>query len=99
MCLAFSVIGGSKNNTLCCGCQFQLTRVTQFVQIQAFLKELEGEFLKASCASAVTDICKNTLSLHMLIRVTQSLVYSIYCQQTRVTSYSFAIYMELFCLG
>jgi len=27
-------------------------------KIQAFLKELEGEFLKASSASAATDICK-----------------------------------------
>jgi len=69
------------------------------VQIQVFLKELEGEFLKASCASAVTDICKNALSVYMLIRVMKSLVYSIYCQQTRVTFYSFAIDMELFCLG
>ncbi|ONL99637.1 DUF3783 domain protein [Zea mays] len=39
------------------------------VTIQAFLKELEGEFLKASHASAVTDICKNALSIYMLIRV------------------------------
>jgi hypothetical protein len=31
------------------------------VQIQAFLKELEGEFLKASSASAATGICKNAL--------------------------------------
>jgi len=30
-------------------------------KIQAFLKELEGEFLKASSASAATDICKNAL--------------------------------------
>jgi hypothetical protein len=48
------------------------------VQIQAFLKELEGEFLKASHASAVTDICKNALSIYMLIRVIKSLVYFLF---------------------
>ncbi|ONL99638.1 DUF3783 domain protein [Zea mays] len=48
------------------------------VTIQAFLKELEGEFLKASHASAVTDICKNALSIYMLIRVIKSLVYFLF---------------------
>ncbi|OEL23332.1 hypothetical protein BAE44_0015645 [Dichanthelium oligosanthes] len=39
--------------------------------IQAFLKELEGEFLKASSASAATDICKNALIFHSFNSLSQ----------------------------
>jgi hypothetical protein len=56
------------------------------VQIQAFLKELEGEFLKASSASAATGICKNAL----IFQLHHSLFIYIY-MLVRDTVVTFAI--------